>query len=74
MDRIFEAFAELMLQHGLMGVVIASLLYALYRFVDMYHEVQNGRAQDGRDATRALEASTNAIRELREAVMNKQGK
>lgn len=71
MERIFEAFAELILQNGLVGVVIAVLLYALYRFVDMYHEVQNGRAQDGKDATKALVDSTTAIRELREAVLNR---
>lgn len=72
MEKIFEAFAELILQHGLVGVVIASLLYALYRFVGMYHEVQEKRADDGKQAIQALSDNVAAIRELRETVIRRQ--
>lgn len=74
MDKIFEAFAELILQNGVMGVVIASLLYALYKFVNMYHEVQTARNEDSKEAVKALADSVSAIRDLRETIMDRQSK
>lgn len=74
MDKIFEAFAELILQNGVIGVVIASLLYALYKFVNMYHEVQTARNEDSKEAVKALADSVSAIRDLRETIMDRQSR
>lgn len=74
MDKIFEALAEIILQNGLVGAVIASLLYALYKFVNMYHDVQTARNEDNKEAVKALVDSVTAIRDLRETIMDKQSK
>lgn len=73
MESIFEAFAEIIKQHGLPGAIIALLAYGLHRLAGMYHEVQTGRVEDGREAVRALEANTTSLRELIDTLKKPKG-
>lgn len=73
MDDIFKALAELIGQHGIIAVVIGALGYGWWRLAHLYHEVQNSRIEDGRNAVKALEANTNTLRELIDSVKAQKG-
>lgn len=73
MDEIFKALADLLREHGLVGVVIGALGYGWYRLAALYHEAQNSRIEDGKTAVKALEANTNTLRELIDNVKSKRG-
>lgn len=71
MEAILLAVADIVREHGLIGIVIIALGYGWWRLAHLYHEAQTNRIEDGKDAVRALEANTNALNQLIETVRNR---
>lgn len=73
MDTLAQAIADVLKDYGLAGVVITALGYGWVKLANLYHEAQNARIQDGRDAVKALENNTNSMRELIDVVKGQKG-
>jgi len=65
-----KAFA-ILLEHGLPGVAIVVLLYAIIRLWNKYDEIQEKRIAESREITKAIEQNTNTLDTLTEVLRDR---
>lgn len=61
------------LEHGVLGLVIVVLLYAIGKLWSKYDDVQEKRIVESREAIKAIEANTNTLETMTE-VLRERGK
>lgn len=69
MDAAIKGFLE----HGVLGLVIVVLLYAIGKLWSKYDDVQEKRIVESREAIKAIEANTNTLETMTE-VLRERGK
>lgn len=73
MDELFKAAGAVLQQLGLAGLVIGGQAAAVWFLFKELVSSQNARITEGKEATKAFEATSDALDKLAEALKTKAG-
>lgn len=67
LDKAFEQ----LLEHGLPGIAIIILLYAVWKLWAKYDEIQEKRIAESREGLKAIEQNTNTLETIVEVLKDR---
>ena len=73
MDELFKAAGAVLQQLGLAGLVIGALAFGIFYLFKELVNSYNARITEGKEAVKAIEATTDALGTLTEALKTKAG-
>lgn len=68
---IIENVIAPVLSLGLPGVIIVALAFGVYRLANLYHDVQEKRIEENREAVKAMGETAKAIDSLSELIRDR---